>query len=181
MNKEEMDLAAKEWVFKFARSLPGMFDHSEGVKCWLAGASSVQERCGEIKSAIRALEDTLRLCAGALKESQAERDLLQRRLDLVLRNSMQEEEDLNEAHALNDSLQRRLDESVRHLEEQNQWVKEVLEAESDYNEEQRKFHGLKPGESLINGRFNINAAMYALSHCAERADKFLRQLRGDVS
>ena len=39
MNKEEMDLAAKEWVFKFARSLPGMFDHSEGVKCYLAGAA----------------------------------------------------------------------------------------------------------------------------------------------
>ncbi len=33
----KLDEVADKWVGEFARELPGMFDHAEGVKCFKAG------------------------------------------------------------------------------------------------------------------------------------------------
>lgn len=41
---KEKDLWAKEWCEEFAKQLPGMFDHTEGVRCFLAGFQFAKEK-----------------------------------------------------------------------------------------------------------------------------------------
>jgi hypothetical protein len=60
---------------------------------------------------------------------------------------------------------------VRTALEQNQFVKDVLNAESDENEAERKRRGLRYDENIIGGRWAVNAAMYRLSYTAQELDK----------
>lgn len=48
MTKEDM---AENWVREFATQLPGSFDHSEGVKCYLAGLKDGMEHAAQISDA----------------------------------------------------------------------------------------------------------------------------------
>ena len=40
----KLEQAAKEWVGEFAKQLPGLFDRSEGVKCFNGGVTWLREQ-----------------------------------------------------------------------------------------------------------------------------------------
>lgn len=54
---------------------------------------------------------------------------------------------------------------------------EVLDAESDDNLREAERHGLKPGTTLIGGRWEVNAAMYRMSHAGTAAKQALVALQ----
>lgn len=66
------------------------------------------------------------------------------------------------------------------LKEQNEDVIAVLNAESDENEKERAIHGLKPGEHILSGKFELNRAFLALSRSAERASEVLAEIKKET-
>lgn len=78
---------------------------------------------------------------------------------------------IRELRSENAALKARVELAKTQLED----VKEVLNAESKYNEEQNKLAGCKPGEFVMGGRYEVNAAMYRLSLSAEKFEKALTE------